>query len=653
MLKDLLTQDVEPLRVTGDSIDPLFNDPYIETSELREDPIPHRYVHGGFRGTQARFSFYFPPAERYQGRFHHNTYPLATSADIGPFPIAFAVSIGNLGYTLDSGAYYVQTNNGGAFGRGVPDPTVAAYRVNAAAAKYSRKVAAELYGPHRPFGYLYGGSGGAYQTIGGAEHTSGVWDGFMPYVLGCNSAVPSFWTARMHALRILRRRNKFPAVMDAINPGGGGEMYAGLNEEERAALKEATSIGFPPRGWYAHETLGSGYFADIAGAIPPLDPTYLEDFWSKPGYLGADPTASIHAERFQFETTVARVNEGPGGGFELAEVPGRPIVDAHLVLLSGPAAGRSAAIARSQGRSIGIANTSDPQLVAGIRAGDRVRIDNSWPLALQTYHRHQVPPNDAEYGWNQFRDGSGRPLYPQRQVLIGPIFALSAVGALLNGHIDGKMLLVQALMDIDAVPWCADWYRSQVRGAIGAAFEERFALWLIDHAQHDDPPDPLARAHAVSLGGALQQGLRDLARWVEEGVKPAQTRYDVVDSQLEVPPRASERGGVQPIVELRVNGGIRAEVKAGEPVRFSATVEMPEGAGRVVAAEWDFEGRGDYALRESLDGLHPCVTLSSTHAYAQPGIYYPVLRVASHRDGNTHTAYALIQNIGRARIVVT
>src|SRR5262249_8872212 len=160
------------------------------------------------------------------------------------------------------------------------------------------------YGAHRPFGYLYGGSGGAYQTIGGAEHTEGVWDGFMPYVLGCNNAGPSFWTARMNALRGLRRTNSFPALMDALNPGGSGDIYAGRGEGERAALKDGTLLGFPPGGWYAHATQGSGYFADIQGAIPPLDPTYVEEFWSKPGYLGADPTSSIQAERFRFETAV-------------------------------------------------------------------------------------------------------------------------------------------------------------------------------------------------------------------------------------------------------------------------------------------------------------------------------------------------------------
>ena len=251
--------DAEPAQVTGDSVDPVYHEPYVAVKEWRADPVPHCYMHGGFAGTDARFSFYFPPAERYERRFFHNTYPMATSSDIGPFPIQFEVAIGNLGFTIDSGAYYVQTNLGGADRTPTSDPAIAAYRVNAAAAKYSRTVARDLYGEHRPYGYLFGGSGGSYQVMGAAQNTRGVWDGFLPYVLGTPHAIPSMFTIRMHALRVLKQRNVFPAIMDAIDPGGSGDPYASLNSEERAALKEATRMGFPPRGWWNHDTLTSGY----------------------------------------------------------------------------------------------------------------------------------------------------------------------------------------------------------------------------------------------------------------------------------------------------------------------------------------------------------------------------------------------------------
>lgn len=209
------------------------------------------------------------------------------------------------------------------------DPAIEAYRVNAAAAKYSRVVAAELYGQHRAFGYLIGGSGGSLQVLGAAENTSGVWDGF---VIGMANSIPSVFTARQHPFRVLKQRDRFPSIMDAIDPGGSGDPYAELNEEERAALAEATLLGFPPRGWWNHEMLNSGYFTCNAPAVRALAPYYAEDFWTKPGYLGTDPNSTIGADRFEFETTVVDVVEKipeatrPGGraGAVGAGPPGCP-----------------------------------------------------------------------------------------------------------------------------------------------------------------------------------------------------------------------------------------------------------------------------------------------------------------------------------------
>lgn len=639
------------VRVTADSVDPDFREPFIEVDEERVDPVPHRYVHGGFAGTDARFSFYFPPAAQYRGRFFHNTYPMAVTSDIGPFPIQFDVAVGDLGFTIDSGAYYVQTNNGRAFRAAGADPSIAGYRVNAAAARFSREVAARIYGEHRPWGYLFGGSGGAYQTMGAAENTSGVWDGFVPFVPGCNHAIPSMFTARMHALRVLRRRNRLAAIADAVAPGGSGDPYAGLDAEEAAALREVSLMGFPPRAWYLHETMGSGYFANIAGMIPAMDPTYAEDFWSKPGYLGSDPGAAIRQDRYVLDTAVAEAGGGPPFVFTLGEAPDRDCANAHLVVLGGAAAGASLPIESTEGGRVRLIMTADPQAAAAIRPGDAVRIDNSWALALETYHRHQVPPTTDYIGWNQFRGADGTPVYPQRDVLVGPTGTYNSTGSVLGGRINGKVLLLACLMDVDAYPWQADWYRSLVRDALGPDFAESCALWFVDHAHHENPLTPLQAAHVTSFSGALQQALRDLAAWVEEGVRPVETSYRIADSQVLVPPAASARGGVQPVVDLSVNGAARAQVKVGEPVAFTARVEVPPGAGKVVSAEWDFLGAGEYAAA-GIGSPQEHVTLSASHSYAAPGTYFPVLRVAAHREGDTATPYARVQNLGRARVVV-
>ena len=287
-----------------------------------------------------------------------------------------------------------------------------------------------------------------------------------------------------------------------------------------------------------------------------------------------------------------------------------------------------------------------------VKPDDRVRIDNSWILALSYYQRHSVPPAEF-YGWNQFRDDKGNPLYTQRSVNVGMSGTEGAVGCIHNGQISGKVLMIQNLMDIDAHAWAADWYRFKVKQA---KMEDQFALQFLDHAQHDNPLTSRANAYHIPYDGAVMQGLRDLATWVEKGEKPKQTSYKVVDSIIELPGTASERGGIQPLVDLKVNGKVRYEVKVGEVVKFSASCETPTGTGKTVDARLDYEGMGTFPVAAKLDTPQEKVQIESSHTYNKPGTYFPVLRVASHRQGDMHTPvtpYARVYNIARARVVVT
>ena len=42
------------------SEDTAFREPFIDMDEWRQQPVPHRYIHGGFRSNGTRFSFYLP-----------------------------------------------------------------------------------------------------------------------------------------------------------------------------------------------------------------------------------------------------------------------------------------------------------------------------------------------------------------------------------------------------------------------------------------------------------------------------------------------------------------------------------------------------------------------------------------------------------------
>ncbi len=658
--------------------DQLFKVPYIDVDEWRDKPVRHRYVHGGFKGTEARFSFYFPPKEQYQGRFfQHNT----------PFPSSETLeqqSVGEedkIGFSIASGAYFIETNEGGSAVVGAGDPAIAGYLVNAAAARYSRTVAAEMYGPHRTYGYAYGGSGGAFKTISGFEN-SDAWDGAVPYVIGTPEAIPNVFTVRVLALQVLR--DKFPSILDAVEPGGSGDMYAGLNEEEKSALQEVTRMGFPPRAWFNYKTIGEGAFPVLFPLVRMLDSTYFtHDFWSVPGYLGANPPEYLKRARVQLKTKVTKVLtvENPetsralGGvdtawkqlqaeapvAFEVEGVPQGQVEGAFLFFKSGAAAGKDLAIGKIVGNTIAIGINpfapTDSATLKSIKVGDEVEIDNSDFLAAQTYHRHQVPTPDY-YVWDQFRGTDGKPLYPQRPKLVGPMITYGGAGSLQSGKFKGKMIVVESLMDQDALPWQADWYRTKVKENLGPQLDESFRLWFTDHAIHGDQEKQEDPTHTVSYLGILQQALRDLSAWVEKGVEPpASTSYKVVDGQVVVPATAVERKGVQPVVTLNANGGARADVAVNTPVKFSAIVEVPANTGKVVAAEWDFEGQGTFPIAQNIENSDSKssgarVTLTMSHAFPKPGTYYPVLRATSQRDGDEHTPYARIHNLARVRVVV-
>ncbi|HEX5264239.1 MAG TPA: hypothetical protein VFW13_11975 [Phenylobacterium sp.] len=648
-----------------------FSQPYLDVDEWRDQPVRHRYVHGGFRGTDLLFSIYFPPKEQYQGRFFQPLAAISGSENSAPMAMFQASGVG---FAAASGGYLVESNQGS------HDMFGGTYQANAAVAQYSRTLAAEMYGPHRPFGYIYGGSGGAFKTLGCVENTQGVWDGSIPFVHGSPVAIPNCFTIQAHAMRVLW--NRFPQIVDALDPGGSGDMYAGLNEEERAALLEATGMGFPPRAWFNRDRIAFGYtgvFTSLVDMIVDADPGYFEDFWTKPGYLGANPPVSLRAARVQHPTTIAALimpdeakrlglpltmsagQAASGVNFpaalKLESVPEGNLQGASILVRSGGAKDAVLYIAGVRGdvAMIGF-GAKYFHALAALRPGDEVQVDNSVYLAAQTYHRHQVQAPEYRV-WDQFRGPDGKPIYPQRPKIVNQG---QSGGSSMSGRFDGKMIVISAMMDEAAYPWQADWFRNRIKQAQGPAFDDRYRLWFVDNAMHttqaagSSDKRPVATTRVISYQGVLQQALRDLAAWVETGVAPPpSTDYVFSDGQIVVPPSAAKRKGLQPVVSLAANGRDRAEVKVGEAVTFEGVVEAPPGAGKVVAADWDFEGDGAFPVASPLGVPAERVTLSQQHAFGAPGTYFPALRASIERHGDVGSQYARPQNLGRVRVVVT
>lgn len=641
------------LFVTGDCVDPELGDaPYVDVDEEREvtDPatdvtVRYRYVHGGFTGTEARFSLYFPATDDYTGRFFQSTYPTVSEEDADEATVAFAIS---------HGAYVVSTNNAGGVAAA---PVIGGYRVNAAAAKFSRLVAAELYGDDAPArGYLYGASGGAYQTIGGLESTEGVWDGGVPIVPGTPNSIPSFQGVQLLGLRVLG--DDFDSIVDALAPGGSGDPAAGLDAEQRAVLDEVTAMGLPPEGWWQHEALDGGSFYAVAAGVRTLDPTYVEDFWSVPGYEGADPASSVRDARVQTETTVADADGEPPTALTLADVPEGDLMGADLVILDGENAGQSVIIGSSDGSEVSLRSEADPAVAAALEPGSRVRVDNSWFLALQYYHRHQVPPS-AMRGWDQFRDDAGNPTTPQRPSLVGTVLAGTS-GGVATGQFRGKMIMLASRIDVEAFPWAADWYRIQAEAAAEGDLDDTYRLWYMDNADHTPPRTTEAEAHIVDYTGEVQQALLDLDAWVAQGsAPPRSSTYDMSNDNQIVLPDDADRGGVQPVINLavaatdtcdNVTDDVSVDVVAGDPVTFSATAAAPPATGEIVRIEWDYNGTGDYVDPTEPD--EPEASACTTHTYDDPGTYFAVARVTTRRDDDVDLPYGLVQNLARTRITV-
>ena len=665
--------------------DPLFVEPFIDVDEWRDGPVVHRYVHGGFVDTDLRFSMYFPPAEQYERRFFHPLMHIAGDENVAPSGQLAGLGNRSIDFAFASGGYLVESNQGSSLMMGPPDIT--GFRASAATAQYSRILAAEMYGEHRPHGYVFGGSGGAYKTMACMENTHGVWDGAVPFIHGSHLSMPHVFTVQAHALRVLD--GKLDQIADAVAPGGTGDMYADLDDEQREALEEVTRMGFPPRAWFAHERVAlsyTGVFAAIFGTLAAGDPTYFEDFWTRPGYLGADPPRSLLDARIRYSTTVAGIvstgevrrmglpvsitagtRDSAPAAFRLREMPDRRLQGAFLSPQGGGAAGQQ----------LMITGVIDDLVMLGfgglhiealeeIGVGDEVEIDNSDYLAAQTYHRHQNPPPEYTV-WEQFRGPDGQPIHPQRPLVEG-YDQVGEGNSWQSGRFACKVITVNCLMDEAAFPWQADWYRTRVKAALGSSFDDRYRLWFVDHAMHVNPsrylsPNEGAEApeghgptdtHIVGYTGILQQALRDVAAWAEEDIAPpAETRYRVQDGQVLVPPTAGERRGVQPVVDLTANAAERADVKVGQPVELVGHIDVPPDAGVVVSAEWDYDGTGDYPDRDDFDHPSPTETVMRTHTFTQPGTYFVALRVASQRAEAVGTPFGKARNLGRVRVVVT
>ncbi len=666
---------------SGDVGDSFFGPAYIDVDEWRDEPLRHRYVHGGFESTDTRFSFYFPPAEQWSGRLLHTLEGgLGGNENTAVGPIGFA----GLDLAFGLGAYLVESNQGhlGLDYTGLKgDPSILHWRASAASARYSQQVAADMYGSAPHHSYVFGGSGGALRSVHAIERAGDLYDGCVPFMHAHHYLMSDFPIA-VNALRLLKPKVK--EIIDATAVGGSGNPFAGLDNEQTEALVELYRAGFARRGELSLEfpLEIEGVMCWLQPEMTEVDPEYFEDFWNVPGYLGADDpklSAEIYEQKVVVqaiptpEELMARADELGSAVFRAMAVgvisANVVVVDlpdtssargATLQVVTGEAAGRELSCDGAVGDVI-IAVTGpggDARLFAGVKPGDEIFISNRKNLAQCFWSRHHMG-DETKYRPNHHWTVDGKPIYPQR-----PHHKFMNMGPDYTYEFSGKMILVQNALDIGCWPSGGAVYHEQISKFFGDSLNDHFRLWWNDNASHLPasfldaiaPKHPHPSTLLIDYMGSVHQAVHDLVAWVEDGIEPPPTSgYDwSEDWALTLAPTVEERKGIQPVVSATANGGVRADVKAGETVMFEANAEVPDGAGTIISAEWNFDGSGTWPVRdESLDGTAKTIHLSATHSYDKPGTYFPAVRVVSHRDGEVNDSSRALPNLGRVRVVVS
>ncbi|KAF5707429.1 hypothetical protein FMUND_11100 [Fusarium mundagurra] len=634
-------------KITEDCVDPLYSRPIIDSETHKTLPVPHLRVSGHFEGTVVDFNIYLPD-NGWKGRFFQLVYPLQNST----------ASDREIDFGADSGGYTVRAS-------GLPT-----YRGDAAAAKVGMMIAREYYKPRssKVHGYIYGGSGGSLVTVGAMENTIDVWSGALTLVQAVPVSINN-WSIR--ALAGLVLQNKSAEIEDALRPGGSGDAPSKLNPTERSIFEEATALGVPTRGWESFYDTGAseslwGTLRTVSGAaVTRMDPTYVNDFWDKPGYLGSEHShlgEIFRRELVDYKTSIISIrreaNQAPVElTLDAAPKSTRTYwLDISIISEDGEVLGKVTAKGHdnSNDKTVALHPNNDPAVLSLLQLGPQVHISNRMFLAMHALHRYSVTKCAGLYGYDYLRDSNGAPMYPQRSVLVAEQIARSASGgAMFSGKFNGKMIVMDNLMDVDAFPWHADYYKSQVEKVYGDDIDDKFRLHYAENADHQMGPVSGSRSsRVVDFTGLYEQHLRDLSVWCETETYPStSTNYTIHNAQVQLPATASDRKGLQPVVDLRVNGGKEVEVKTGTTVTFKVHVEVPSRAGKVVSLEWDFEGTGNF-VKTSFGEAGQFVETTACCTYSRKGIFFPSVRAASHREGRMDSPYALSSNLGRVRVSV-
>ncbi len=688
--------DLAGYKVTDD----FFGVPFIDADEEREDPTRHRYIHGGFEGTDTRFSFYLPvPGTRYAGRLYqpleganagHETVQAGPlGRERGSIEMAFRLG----GYMVESNMGHIGDVMDPAAGA---DPTIYGWRAAAESARFSKFLAEQALGYSPRYSYVYGGSGGARRSPLCLAYAPDTWDAAMPYMGDALDGdyrdfrrprtIAQHFCSMFNVQRVLG--DKIYDVVDATSPGGGGDPFAGLSTHQREELATLYRLGFPRGDEYnLAQPMGQIWlWSSYAERIQRENPEYWEAFWTKPGHVGHDQPELVNQDLIDIRTTVARpiyprelLEEEAFAGpefeqmrrlaalfagmhdmwdtpmaIQLDKTPSGYLLGTGVRILTGQAAARQLYCIKGVGDVLlcdGEGEASNLRF-QGVVAGDEVHVDNHAFLAYCYYYRHSVTSTEVDYGALRV---DHRPVYPQYESPeLSPF-----MGTVHTGRYDGKLLWIHHTHDASLWPSQGIGMKNNVARERGSAADDYFCLRWTENAEHGmpsmfaSPPGRATNTWLVDPTPIIEQGLVDLASWVEDGVRPTETSFEYKDGKVILAASAPDRGGIQPVVQVTANGAARAEVAVGQAVHLEVIAEVPPGGGTVIAVRWDFDGNGSYPFSHDLDGRDARVALSVDHVFDRPGTYFVAALVESNRQGDTTSEHRRIPNVASARVVVS
>jgi hypothetical protein len=682
--------------------DEYFGPAYLDVDEWRDEPVRHRYVHGGFEGTDTRFSFYFPSPEAYRrrliswiegGQGGNEMTAAGPVSGLGVMSSEFAASVGAI--LVESNQGHLGADLGGCDG----DSSILSWRASAESARYAKQMAKEMYGAAPEYAYVTGGSGGGVRSINCFERTD-VWQGAVPFVIPHPGQGP-FFSLLANVIRLLTPQQR-KDLAERTGLGGSGDPFEGLDIERREALSALYRAGFP-RG--AEFVLSNPFEAVLvwswnSSELMEHDPGYWEDFWTVAGYAGADGPVTLAPHLLEEKSTVKRVvtagdllntatpEEWSAGGaagvigmMTGATAPQTPIAvvveglerdqlalitGAKVQISSGKGAGRLVVCLGAVGDALVCSASGEDgnTLFDEVVPGDEVTISNRDFIAYCFYNRTQTSLDHDQFGeyYPEFTQYlvDGRPMYPGRKS-----YGFEAVIHTLPYQYrwSGKMILCQNLHDVGTWPVGAVNYHRRVLKLRGEEETNRdFRVWWFDHAAHvpgsmfPSSGRPAASTRLIDYGGCVQQAMKDLMAWVEQGaIPPASASYDYSpgDGLVQLAPSAEARHGIQPVPSLTCNAKIAASVQAGDEVRFEMRAEVPPGAGEIMRVEWDWTGDGQWESDDAAPLPAADISVVRERTYKESGTYFPTVRVTGHRDGEKNAALSLIPNLAQVRVVVS